>query len=602
MIDPGVALFAIEASVRLGRKLQQTLVDETAERPLLMPLGDLFGSVTEAEAMRFYTVEQPELIEPGGVCHAFRDDRLRLIEFYRALRGVESHAAMAGDPRAQRRRLAGQLSALDQFDRAFESLHPARRILGTVVEIGMDYFAAHPEAMGRESTARGIVGAFVAGLTDTEFAEGTGREVLGNLLSAALRSLESHAELVEDHPRLTGMLGGVSGAVAEELRLAVAEESMLSRQQLLRRIGASLIRGVASAFDKDLLLVPSNHGVRGMIQSVMGQVLGAIRDHGDLFAAETVEAIVQSALRTAAENPSLLTGGRQLERLIGEAVVVLADGTWDRLFAKTTAGAVLVKALDVTREYRHTLVSRRSPGTVLPARALAALVEGLSARQAGPGGLERLLSSGQVVELAGVVVRESARDPEHLLGTGTGDRTVLARVIASVARALGNEPERFTDGDGFIRLVQLALGVTVDNAALVDVDSASPTGNRLYRILRQIVAALARAKISGASINPGTFKEIVERVLPLASANYGALGAKAGIVGAGLDAALALSRTSLAGRVNGGNLGVLVEHLLNLALWDELDLEDLEAMELEARTVLRSYSTPRWRGAGSAVP
>ena len=53
MIDPQLVIFAVEAGVKLGRKMNEVLVDETSQRPLVMPLGDLFGSVTEAEAMRF---------------------------------------------------------------------------------------------------------------------------------------------------------------------------------------------------------------------------------------------------------------------------------------------------------------------------------------------------------------------------------------------------------------------------------------------------------------------------------------------------------------------------------------------------------------------
>lgn len=117
MIDPSLALFAIEAGVRLGRKINEVLVDETAQRPLLMPLGDLFGSVTEAEAMRFFSVDQPDLIKPGGSCFEIRDDRAKLIQVYRAMRGVEAQVmAPASDLNARRKEIVSQLGALDQFD------------------------------------------------------------------------------------------------------------------------------------------------------------------------------------------------------------------------------------------------------------------------------------------------------------------------------------------------------------------------------------------------------------------------------------------------------------------------------------------------------
>jgi hypothetical protein len=42
-MNPALVLFAIEAGIKLGRKVNEVLVDETAQRPLLLPLGDLFG-------------------------------------------------------------------------------------------------------------------------------------------------------------------------------------------------------------------------------------------------------------------------------------------------------------------------------------------------------------------------------------------------------------------------------------------------------------------------------------------------------------------------------------------------------------------------------
>ncbi len=53
-MDPALILFAIEAAVRLGRKVYDVLVDETHERALPLPLGDLHGDPTEADARIFF--------------------------------------------------------------------------------------------------------------------------------------------------------------------------------------------------------------------------------------------------------------------------------------------------------------------------------------------------------------------------------------------------------------------------------------------------------------------------------------------------------------------------------------------------------------------
>jgi hypothetical protein len=81
---------AIAAGIKPGRKVNEVRVDETAQRPLLLPLGDLFGGLTEAGAMRFFNGEGGHLVAAGGALHPHRTDRTKLTEYYRARRGLES--------------------------------------------------------------------------------------------------------------------------------------------------------------------------------------------------------------------------------------------------------------------------------------------------------------------------------------------------------------------------------------------------------------------------------------------------------------------------------------------------------------------------------
>jgi hypothetical protein len=594
MIDPSIVLFAIESGVRLGRKINEVLVDETAQRPLLMPLGDLFGSVTEAEAMHFFAVDQPDLIRPGGSCFAIRDDRPKLVQVYRAMRGVEAELCPASDLSARRKAIVSQLGALDQFDQEFKAGSPTRRILGTLVEIGVDYFTAHPEAMGRDSAAKKIVHAFVSGLQDTEFAEGSGRQILGDLLGSALNAIGEHSNLLTDDRRLTVLLGAVQGAVAEDVRSAVQEENEVARQQLFRRIGTSLIRGTAHAFAGEIaLFMPDDDAARHLVQDTLSQVLKGIEGTEDIFTNDTVELVVTSALRATAENADLLTDQKILQQLIEQTAGVLVERQWDKLFSAATAGAVLHEVLEVTRENIETLVKPDQPQKVFLAHALSAMAGSLSARLAGGGSIQDLLSRRQVVELARVVLQETARSPELLLGEADDDpkKTVLAQVIASVAKALGDEPTLLTNGAGLVQLIQVALRVTLQNAGeLVDIETLSPATNRLYQILQQVVGSVAAENDPRHLITREVFREIVEKVLPLASANLDALKGKPKLVAVTIGAALQLARGSLAGRINGANLAALIEGLVARACWDRLDPGDAAKLRLAALDILRAAS------------
>lgn len=593
MIDPSLVLFAIEAGIKLGRKVNEVLVDETAQRPLLLPLGDLFGSVTEADAMRFFNNEGSHLIAANGPLSSHKTDRPKLLEFYRAMLGVEGAHGPAADPAARRNAVVARLAALDQFDEDFKANHPARRIFGTLVEIGIDYLAANPEALGKDSPARKVILSFVSALDETDFAEGSSREVLGDLLSAALRTVGAGVALVDDDQRLQVLLGGVMDAVAGDLRAAIQTGNELSRQQLFRRIGTGILRGGTAAFAENInLFLPGDGLGQKIVGQTLSQVLAGLDGKEDLFTTESIELIFKSALRITAENSALITGNKVLQELITRVLNVVGDQRWDKLFSSATAASVLFEALEVARENIETLINPKNPKEQFLANALAAMAGSLSTKLAGGGSVQDLLSRAQLLDLTRAIFAEVAKRPELLVGGSAVDprNTVLAQVIGSVARALGDDPLLVTHGTGFVELVRIALGVAVQNAdKLVDTKSASPATNLLFELLKQVVTAVTTAKDPRQLISRDVFVDIVRRVLTTASANLEVLvGGQPKAVQETVTAVLGLASGVLENRVNGANLPLLIQQVLLQVLWEELNLREQTALEQAALRILKA--------------
>jgi len=586
-------MFAIEAGIKLGRKVNEVLVDETAQRPLLLPLGDLFGSVQEADAMRFFNTDGKSLVAANGPLFPHRTDRPKLLEFYRAMLGVEDAQGPVANSAARRDEVVAQLAALDQFDEKFKAKNPARRIFGTLVEIGIDYLVTHPEALGKDSPARKVIHSFASALDETDFAEGSGREVLGDLLSAALRTVGEGIALVDDDQRLQILLGGVLDAVAGDLRSAIQSDNELSRQQLFRRIGSSILRGGTAAFAENIhLFLPGDGAAKKLVGETLTQVLAGLSGQEDLFTSESIEVIFKSALRVAAENSGLVTDDKVLQELITRVVTVVTDRQWNKLFSTATAASVLFEALEVLRENMETLIDPKNPKEQFLANALAAMAGSLSAKLAGGGSVQDLLSRSQLLALTRTVFGEVAKHPELLVGDSATDpkNTVLAQVIGSVARALGEDPLLVTSGAGFVELVQIALAVAVKNAdKLIDADSANPGTNLLFGLLKQIVTAVTEAKDPRQLLSREVFVNIVRRVLETASANLQVLvGDQPKAVQATVAAALELAAGPLDARVNGANLPVLIQQLLHQVLWEELDLAEKKALEQAALRILKA--------------
>lgn len=591
-MNPALVIFAIEAGIKLGRKVNEVLVDETAQRPLLLPLGDLFGSITEADAMRFFNGDGSHLVTVNGPLRPFKSDHAKLAEFYRAMLGMESAAAPVSNPAVRRAELVSQLAALDQFDQDFEAKSPARRVFGTVVEIGIDYLSAHPEAIGKDSPARKVIHSFVSALDETNFAEGSAREVLGDLLNAALRTVGQGVALVHDDQRLQIMLGGVLNAVATDLHTAIQSGNELSRKQLFRRIGSSILRGGSAAFAENInLFLPGDATAQKLVGETLTQVLAGLNGKENLFTTESIEVIFKSALRVTGENAALITDNKVLQELITRVLIVVGDQQWNNLFSSATAASVLQEALEVARENMETLFDTKNPKEQFLAKALAAMAGSLSAKIAGSGSVQDLLSRTQLLDLTKVVFGEVAKHPELLVGSAAEPKnTVLAQVIGSVARALGNDPLLVTHGTGFVQLVQIALTVAVQNTQkLIDTKSTNPATNRLFDILKQIVTAVTAATDPRQLLSREVFVDIVRRVLITASANLDVLvGNQPKAVQHSVAAALALASGALENRVNGANLPSLIQQLLHQVLWDELNLSETSALEHAALRILKT--------------
>ena len=123
---------------------------------------------------------------------------------------------------------------------------------------------------------------------------------------------------------------------------------------------------------------------------------------------------------------------------------------------------------------------------------------------------------------------------------------------------------------------------------MINVDTLSPATNLLYRILQQIVATLNAADDPRQLISRLVIEEIVERVLPVVSANLELLDPNPKLVAETIAATLELAGGALANRINGANLAGLIERLLTLVLWDELDLDDAQKLKEAALLALRA--------------
>jgi hypothetical protein len=591
-MDPTLILFVIEAAVKLGWKVYDVLVDATAEKPLVLPLGNLFQDVQINEATQFFLrKENRHLILPGGPYENFTPDEQ--LKAYRTLQAINGRLENPYGNLDEAADIVDKLHAFEQFKKGFGARSPAQRILGTIVEIGIDYFSTHPEALGRDSKARRVVQSFVQGLDNADFAEGSLPEIVGDVLGAALRTFENNVALVDDDKRVQALLGGITKSLAEEISAVSSATERLDRTQLLRRIASSVVRGGVGAFSENIdLFVPQDGTLKKLVGSTLTQVLAGIKDQEDLFNSASLELVFRSALGAVGENAALFTDDTLLQELISRTVKAMTDTTGQKLFSEETVAVVLREALEVVRENVETLIDPKDPQHQLLANAVAAMARSLATSLGGGGKVKDLLSTRQLTELSRVVFEEVAKHPEQLLGENLDDtkKTALAQIIGSVARALGDDPARLVNGSGFIELVRVSLQVAVRNAdKLIDLDSADTRTNVLFQVIQQLATAVIEQGDPRKIVTRDVFVEIVRRVLPVVSANLDPLLAGTSQpVADTVRTVLAVASGALQNQINGANLPVLMEQMLRAVLARELNVAETVAVERTAREILKA--------------
>lgn len=586
MINPNSVIFIIQAGIKLAKKAEQVLIDETLERGLVLPVGEDAGSFIEADALRHYR-RHPELRAPGEV-YADTKTHAEIAQAYVALMGIEKNRSQLVAEALK------SIPGIEQVKDGFGASPALQRILGTVVEIGIDYFAAHPDKLGRNTGTRQVLESFIRQLDDVTFSETTPKALIQHVMHASLRTLSDNVSLIDDDQRLQILVGGITQSLLEDYDTLTKPEARVRRSALIKRISSSIVRGGASALTGNIdLFMRGDSQSKLLVKETLSSLVAGIDGKEDLFTNESLELIYRSALTAVAENSTTLTGNTLLSSMISSVVAALTAAQAEKIFGKDTVSAIVQSALEAVTENIETLIDTSDPEKQILADTITAMALGLGKKLADEATAKDLLSKRQLIELTNIAFAEVAKHPEQLLHNVNDEelKTVLAQIIGSTAKALGEQPQKLVTGEGFLTLVQAAIKAGVLNAdKLLDLDTKSVRSNVLYQITQQAATAVLEGEDPRRLMSRDVFVATVTAILPIVSANLdGILGSSVKEpVKATITTVLGLAASGeLENRINGANLPALIEEMLIQVLQNELTLTDSQAVASAARLILQ---------------
>ncbi len=544
-----LALFAIEAGVRMGRSIHTVLINESIEGPLLLPIGNLGGEPSQSEVQRYFD-DNPELANKDGqpFCQLPIEDRFKA---YVTIKRIELQVE---DP-ALSKEIVASLHKLERVKAEYRaSSSMAGTIVDSAIRLAIDYAAYDPSFLGlkQQSPAYQVAFAFLSSLEKTDFAQvqASGAEgVVRQVLWSAFQSVEENAGLISDNERLQVLMRGMCTALVDDLNGAQGDVGETSRrEQLLQRVASSVVRGGFQAFNEHGDLFLGNLDQSQRVHSAIIQLVEGVRENGLEFAPQSLEPLAHSVLIAVGENPDLFADRQTIKALMNRTAAVLRETQGDQLF-EGILPILMQESVELLREHSATLIDPNDPNKQRLAEAMGVLSLSLQ------NGAVKLLSKQQLSELSQIVLTHVAENPEALLSRVENDtrKTALAQIIASVAFSVGENPGRFVRGGSFVELVDIAIEKSLENwDKLLDLNAGTVDTNRLYQVMSGVMMAIQADGDPRNLITPKVFNALMLEAITVCSTKVDQIQAEK--VRATLARVLELARTEMENGINGANL------------------------------------------------
>ncbi|MGD0230714.1 MAG: hypothetical protein ABSC19_10205 [Syntrophorhabdales bacterium] len=539
---PGTAdviLFAIQSAIRLGQQARQAYVDSTRNRALVLPLPTFDPTTDGASALSYYQDLPPEkipvpirdIVAKGKTTGLGEDDLALLLTYYneflilcpkpwKTVRPSPEGGFLTRDSVAS----AVQIRQWDREAKWQESHQwpagaapgpsPLQRVAGTIVEIGIDYFAHVPGALNDNTRQGKAVRALLESLETVDVTKPLG-DLPVRLFLATMEGVSEAAQLVTS-----------------------SEET----QKLISVTSSSLAKDVAKR-----------------IQDMRNQAGGSNADKEDglvQWADLVFRSVLSSGGRLIASDPKTYlgidkTGDAALVTKVGESVIdfvtKLPNGDLHQVFGKEGLDVVVKAALQAVGEHPEIVVRKGSDGKILSASA-DGLKKLLSDIASDLGGMPQLVGSPALLtQIVQSILEKTGKNvsvlwPQYASDSGKNLLVVAAQTtLGIISKAPPNGAAwklSFSDAD-LLKVADVVLDAFVQNPGwLID---AAGKANENYRVVLEAAIDVLR-KHGDSRLSTQTAADILKAVLSAVALRQEFLsslqdGQK--LIGAALDAIMA---------------------------------------------------------------
>jgi hypothetical protein len=624
MSEIDIVMFAIQAAIRLGRKVQTVFEDEVRDRALILPPvpGTALPSLAEAETFfkgegRFFVQApepQKEVVE--GFYHKIWKNKGRSIADDDKIRDAYLRIQENIWKHAQREDVGGRFRSPAKYCDGVNALFvvkqwqegddpkrpPVQRIAGTMVEIALDYVKADPTLFGGNGIGNRITRGFLLSLDEVKFAESQFDDLLLDVFRASLDTFRAQADMVITADHVALLLGQISGTLSDGIKKAKesSDDNKLRalytfRRELLQNVIKTSAQTVSE--HSALFLGEPDKREGRMVSAVLKAVLDAIPGETNLFSERALADLYAAGLEAVACNSNLLLPGKDdsnrgafLKELFAGISNELAESAKKNppgLFPPDMLRDVIEAALTALGSHAGRLIEPETPEKQLLVSALRDVAFALSSDFHGDAELSAILkgifSRQQLVDIVQEVFGAVAQNPQGLLA-GVKDetkRSALSQIIASVALAAKADTAKLLQGEDYRKIIVAVLNAFALNPdRLLELNTADPRQNTLAKVIQAVVTTAAQhIEKGGRKLAYGSMLvQMVDAGMRTVSKNVDGFRKEPEIVSMVVDRLLCAASGMMANELDAENLVKVFPRILRDALRDRkaLDVSDAQ--------------------------
>ena len=517
------AVQAIKFLYGVGSKVSEVIVDESVMRDLLIPRARLTASpgVGPGVVRAFFESD------PGTKILAEMEDvRLKFNEWGRTqdeiflhhlLPVFLSHEEVSKLPQNGSPDVTGYLIVKSYLDGARPINRPFQRILGEVVNQGLDFLSENPDTLGVNAKVGRILQPIIEGLAEQNFAEAKYDALLIGSFGALLGGLQGVAEARIGSQGLKLLTKDLIGSVKSSLKdgSAVGFDVYFSSrgsllQGLLRTAATTISENPKLYFGKD----------RALVSGLVLPLVEVIKNNeGNLFTPENGSALLAAALGSLGTQAATLIKIKD-EKRAGFVVDLLKDMS-STLSASVAGGFEDFDVETLFRDLGSSALERVGQNLTIFVR-----VDGnnlnhqlaVGAVGATLGALKTALKTpGDVIDQALLTdwmdrIFTAVGDNFALRDEATADnkKSALYQLVGSVARAVGADSESLLNRQGRQELLQIALkGIETQAPVLLDLKNDDLKSNLLDGVLQGVLKAATAAAKGDVPVGQTVLLELV---------------------------------------------------------------------------------------------